>query len=64
MNTKSTDLARDKKYDYPDGKDNLFKDFALAMVIGFIVAVMTLTAVCHADKIDLFFQEVYKWMAL
>ena len=51
-------------FEYSNHSHNHFKDMALALFIGFVIAVMTLTAVCHADKIDLFFQDVYKWMAL
>jgi len=51
------------KFEMDDTPYNHFKDMALALFIGFVTAVLILTAVCHADKIDLFFQEVYKWMA-
>jgi len=63
MNTKQTELS--DEWDLPDSrKRNLIKELAIVILSTCFFMILLMVALCHADKIDTFFQGLYKLLAL
>ena len=66
MNIKSTDMERNR-FDYKDDPKCTrdMREMFLFTFFGLIAVTFLISwALNNSDKIDLFFQDVYKWMAL
>lgn len=59
-----TELSNDIG-DLPDSKDrNLIKDSCLIVILTWLFMIMLIVGICYGDRIDKFFQEVYKFLTL
>lgn len=58
-----TELSNDIG-DLPDKGPNLIKESCLLIVATWFFMILLIVAICYGDKIDLFFQEVYKFLTL
>ena len=58
-----TELSNDIG-DLPDKGPNLIKESCLLVLFTWLFMIMIIVGICYADKLDGFFQEVYKFLTL
>lgn len=60
MNNTKTELDFDTERDHPEFTAYFWKNFLIAVGIGFLGTIGLIVAVVHADVIDNFFSEILK----